>query len=196
MIIIKGLYDSNNKRLIIDYSCSLLRDHFGIFRNEVEKSKKIGRIPSDLELQQIEDTRCLIIIPFILPGAENLENGDRITGVPKDLIDKITELLDNFRDSAMEKEFTTTEFIPLIGYPIKDLQTDVIEAIKNKRNFCIIDKYSDYKKFSKHEITKLRQHKVMYKTNDYSEVALCIYEGDLKSLRERFIPKLEEVDWE
>ena len=196
MMILKGLYDSANKRLMIDYSCSLLRDYYEILEVVVKKHKKAGNLPKDLEVQKLEESRCILSVSIDIPGSENLSNGDRVTGIPSEFMEKIVSIIEDFRNSAIEKELKTTEFIPLNGYPLKDLQTDIVEAIKNKRNFCLIDKYSDYKKFSKREITKLRQYKVIYPSNDYSEVALSIYEGDLKSLREQYIPKLEEIDWE
>lgn len=196
MIILKGIYDSVNKRLMIDFSCSLLREHYEILDSTVKKHKKFGYISKDLEIQKLEDSRCLITIPINIPGTDGLENGERVTGIPKDLLNGLTAVLDDFKNSALDKEFKTTEFIPLYGYSVETLKSDIVEAIKAKRNFCLIDKYSEYKRFSKKEITKLQQYKVMYPTNDYSEIALSIYEGDLKSLREKYMPKLVEVDWE
>lgn len=196
MMILKGIYDSMNKRLMIDFSCSLLREHYDVLDTIIKKHKKAGYISKSVELQKLEDSRCIIIIPMEIPGSEKFADGERMTGIPKDLLNNITFVIEDFKNSALEKELKTTEFIPLTGYPVEKLKADIMEAIKNKRNFCLIEKYSDYKKFFNHEVTKLRQYKVLYPSNDYSEVALSIYEGDLKSLREQYIPKLEEVDWE
>lgn len=197
MMILKGIYDSVNKRLIIDFSCSLLREHFDVLDTIIKKHRKSGYIPKDVELKKLENSRCIIIIPMEIPGSEKFKDGERMTTeIPKDLLNNITFIIDDFKNSALEEELKTTEFIPLNGYPVEKLKADMMEAIKNKRNFCLIEKYSDYKKFSNHEITKLRQYKVLYPSNDYSEVALSIYEGNLKNLREQYIPKLEEVDWE
>lgn len=196
MKILKGLYDSVNKRLMIDFSCSLLKEHHEVLDSTVVKYKKAGLLPKETEVQKLEESRCLIAIPVDIPGADSLGNGERIPNIPKDILEKINSVIEDFRRLALEKELGSTEFIPLTGYPLKDLQTDIVEAIKNKRNFCLIDKYSEYKKFSKRETTKLQQYKVMYSSNDYSEIALSIYEGDLKSLREQYTSKLEEVDWD
>lgn len=196
MIVLKGLYDSNNKRLMVDFSCSLLQDYFDVFETVTSKYKSLKFLPNGTEIKRVEDSRCLIILPIDIPGTENLNNGDRVTGIPKDVLEKISDMISEFRSSAVQKELETTEFIPLTGYPLDDLKSDIVEAIKNKRNLCIIDDYSNYKKFSRQEITKIQQYRIKYSSNDYSEVALYIYEGNLKELRNIYSKKLEEVDWE
>lgn len=195
-MILKGIYDSTNKRLMIDFSCSLLREYYEVLDMSVKKHKKDGLIPKDLEIQKLDESRCIISLPIDLPGTETLEDGDRITGIPKEILAKITSVIEDFKDTALKKELGSTEFIPLSGYPIEDLKADIVEAIKNKRNFCLIEKYSDYLKLSRHETTKLQQYKVQYLSNDYSEIAINIYEGDLESIKRNYIPKFEVIDWE
>lgn len=197
MTILKGIYDSSNKRLMIDFSCSLLRDYYEIFENVTNKYKMSGSLPKGVEINKLEESRCVMVIPIVLPGVDKLGDGERIASgiIPKDLIEKISSVIEDFKASALEKELLTTEFIPLSGYPVKKLKEDIVEAIKNKRNFCIIDNYSNYEKFYNHETTKMNIYKAKYSSNDYSEIALSIYEGKLKDLKVEYLPKLEEIDW-
>lgn len=192
MIYLKGIYDSNSKQMMIEFKNSLLENHFDVLRECVDKSKSLGNLPSDLEVKNLYDGRCLITFHIDIPDTKN---GDRIGRLPKNMTEKISAVIENFREKAIKKEFMTTEFIPLNGYPLENLQEDIKDAIKNKRNFCVIDKYSDYLKFSKGEITKLNQKKVEFLSNEYSDTAIYIYEGNLKKLKEIYKNQLKTVDW-
>ena len=197
MITIKVIYDSESKRLMFDFTCSLLSDHYSLFEKEFSKSKKEGFIPGDFSISRVEKDRCMLVLPIVIPGIERAPDNQSASAlVPKELINKITSLLNDFRAEAIKDEIRTTEFIPLSGYSVKNLQKDIVTAIKAKRNFCLIESYSDYQKFENREISRLRQYKVKHSTNDYSEIALSIYEGNLKRIKDQYTPKLEEVDWE
>lgn len=192
MIYLKGIYDSNSKQMMIEFKNNLLENHFEVLEECVAENKSLGRLPSDLEVKNLYDGRCLITFHIDIPDTKE---GKRIGKLPKNMTEKISAVIEKFRERAMKKEFMTTEFIPLTGYPLEELQKDIKEAIKNKRNFCVIDKYSEYLKFSKGETTKLKQKKVEFLSNEYSDAAIYIYEGNLKKLKEIYKNQLETVDW-
>lgn len=119
---------------------------------------------------------------------------------------KIYETIGKFVNTALNKELKKIEFLPLNGYPIEDLKKDVENAIKNKRNFCIIENYSDYLEMrnggsegtgKNKEDTKFyfNQLHMEYGTSEYSDVALSIMSGKLKELQENLIPKMKKINW-
>lgn len=195
MIYLKGIYDSGSKKMIIEFKNGLLENYFDVLENCVKESKSRGILPDDLEVQNLEDSRCLITFHIDLPEAQGMKDGQRIGTLPKDMTNKISGVIEDFRKKAIKEEFTTTEFIPLAGYPLEELQKDIHEAIKNKRNFCVVDNYAEYLKFADGKTTSLNQSKVRYLSNEYSDTAIYIYEGNLKKLRELYKDKLSVVDW-
>lgn len=195
MIYLKGIYDSGSKKMIIEFKNGLLENYFDVLENCVKENKSKGILPEDLELQNLEDSRCLIMFHIDLPEAQGMKDGQRIGTLPKGMTDKISNVIEEFRKKAIKKEFSVTEFIPLNGYPLEDLQKDIQEAIKNKRNFCVVDKYSEYLKFADGKTTSLNQSKVKFLSNEYSDTAIYIYEGNLKKLKEYYKDKLSVVDW-
>lgn len=192
MIYLKGIYDANSKQMVIEFNNNLIENHFEILKECVEENKSMGSLPSDLEVKKVSDYRCIISFHIDIPDTKD---GERIGRLPKNMTEKISSVIEKFREKAIKKEFMTTEFIPLNGYPLEELQKDIKEAIKNKRNFCVIDKYSDYLKFYKGEITKLKQKKLYFLSNEYSDAAIYIYEGNMKKLKEIYKNQLEFVDW-
>lgn len=196
MIYLKGIYDSNSKKMMIEFKNSLLENYFDLLENCVQEHIKKGILPKDMEVQNLNDGRCLIMFHIDIPETKGMKDGQRIGALPKNMTERISRVIEEFRTKAMKQEFSSTEFIPLSGYPIESLQKDIKEAIKNKRNFCIIDKYSEYLRFSNGETTKLNQTKVNYHSNEYSDAAIYIYEGNLKKLKDIYKDKLTLVDWE
>lgn len=195
MIYLKGIYDSGSKKMIIEFKNGLIETYFDLLESCVKENKSKGMLPDDLEVQSLGEGRCMITFHIDLPEAEGMKNGQRIGTLPKNMTDKISNVLEEFRKKAIKTEFSTTEFIPLSGYPIENLQEDIKEAIKNKRNFCIVDKYSEYIRFASGNTTSLNQSKVMYLSNEYSDIAIYIYEGNIKKLKELYKDKLSVVDW-
>lgn len=195
MIYLKGIYDSGSKKMIIEFKNGLLENYFDVLENCVKESKSKGMLPEDLVVQDLKDNRALIIFHIDIPEAKGMKEGERIGTLPRSMTEKISKVIEEFRKKATKKEFTTTEFIPLSGYPLKKLQEDIKAAITNKRNFCIVDDYLEYLKFANGQITCLNQCKLNYLTNEYSNVAIYIYEGNLRKLREIYKNKLVNVDW-
>ena len=92
------------------------------------ENKSLGKLPSDLEVKNLYDGRCLITFHIDIPDTKE---GKKIGKLPKNMTEKISAVIEKFRERAMKKEFMTTEFIPLTGYPLEELQKDIKEAIKN-----------------------------------------------------------------
>lgn len=191
-IILKGTYDPETKKLSFEFKTYFLESHYEILQKCINERVNTGQLPEETECKKLTKDSVLISFP-----AEDLHsNSNSRNGVlPKKYSEPIGDLLEEFRKKSVKKELSTTEFIPLSGYPIEDLQVDIKNAIKAKRNFCIIDNYSEYLRFNRGESQKLRQKKLNYLSNEYADAAISIYEGDLKNLKAAYEDKLETVEW-
>ena len=117
MIYLKGIYDSNSKQMMIEFKNNLLENHFEVLEECVAENKSLGRLPSDLEVKNLYDGRCLITFHIDIPDTKE---GKKIGKLPKNMTEKISAVIEKFRERAMKKEFMTTEFIPLTGYPLEN----------------------------------------------------------------------------
>ena len=110
-------------------------------------------------------------------------------------ISRMNDLLNDFINSAVRDKFKTTEFIPLINYPHKNLKEDIITAIKAKRNICIVDDFENYKKSTEDKSLEFNQYFIKYSTSEYADVAILISLGKFKELIDTFSPKLKQIAW-
>ena len=78
MIYLKGIYDSGSKKMIIEFKNGLLENYFDVLENCVKESKSRGILPDDLEVQNLEDSRCLITFHIDIPEAQGMKDGQRI----------------------------------------------------------------------------------------------------------------------
>lgn len=196
MITLRGFYDPDSKKLTIEFSSSFIKDHYNILKESFKESEKY--FPKAPELKRTGETDCVIIISIEIQ--DSVESSSKFMGfskmnLPESLTNNINIVINRFLDKSIKLELSNTEFIPLYGYPLNKLQEDIKEAIKNHRNFCLIDKYSDYLEFSRHNTMKLNQKKIEYSSDEYSNIAIDIYQGNIKALREKYMKELEEVNW-
>ena len=187
---LKGLSDSDSKKMIVEYKTDLLENNFNILEDCVKKRILKNELPEEFEIKLVEDNKCILSFYIDIP------NSSTFGSLPPKVANQISDCLFEFRNKSIKKMFKEIEFIPLSGYPLSNLQKDIIEAIKNKRDFCILDKYENYVKFSKNELFKLNQYQAKFGSSDYSDVAIYIHTGNMKRLVEQFRDKLEIFDWE
>lgn len=190
--ILRAVYDSTNKKLMVEYKSYLLEDYLDLLVSCMSLRSDRGLLPKGIEVKRVEDNKCLIMIPVVLSTPPNQAVGV----LPPNLTSPISEALSDFREKALKTEFMTTEFIPLEGYPLKDLKKDMKAAINNKRNFCLIDNYANYLNFSKNNQTTIKAKKIKYLSNDYSNICIYIYGGKMAELKKEFGPQLKDKSWE
>ena len=93
-------------------------------------------------------------------------------------------------------ELKTSEFIPLSGISVETLKSDVVDAVKDKRDLVIVDTYNNCMKFILEKVTTIiNQYRIPYMSEEYSDTVLYVYEGNIKKLRELYKDKLMTVDW-
>ena len=122
--------------------------------------------------------------------------------LPPEIISPLFVTIDKFKVAAYRKKSRTTEFIPLSGYPIEDLKKDVVEAVKGKRDYCLIDTYENYlKNFSNKKIDDedcefiINHYYVKFGTEQYNNICLDILNGNLDRVVKEFKPKLKRESW-
>ena len=191
---LRGIYDSSSHRLMVEFNNVLLENHWDLFSELIAEASKKSYLPKNTEFKKVSSEKALIVIPYKLEGAENLEDGDRIENLPSQVTEHLSNVLESFSKKAVDLEMKNLEFMPLSGYSLDQMKEDLIQAIKDKRDLVLIDTYSNYKKLVQKETTETNQCVLKYLDNDYADVAYLIYSGNLSELK-KYKSKLEVKRW-
>ena len=196
MLYLKGLYNPTLKLMLVEYKSSHLKKHFQLMEESVKYKKSLGLIPNDLEIKSLDDTKCVISFHIDIPDSERVNTGDKMSKLSKSMTDKLCLIIDDFIERAINAELKTSEFIPLSGISVETLKSDVVDAVKDKRDLVIVDTYNNCMKFILEKVTTIiNQYRIPYMSEEYSDVVLYVYEGNMKKLRELYKDKLMTVDW-
>lgn len=193
---IRGLYDSSTRRLMVEFSNSNLKKHWDLFSDLINEASKKDYLPRETEYKLVSDDKALIIFPCELKTDDDVEDGARIknSDLPEVVTDHLSNLLETFAKRAMELEMDELEFIPLQGYPVEKMKEDIEQAIRDKRDLCLIDTYRNYELLGNKEITETRQKRIPYLNNEYADIAYYIWTGNLGELK-KYKAKLEKKTW-
>lgn len=200
---------------VFQFETNLLEDYFDLFKELMDrqfssldiKVDSIDRNSSNSVSIKI-DARKLNDSPFsklkdTIEAAER--DGDldgsvdyRLSAGPK--MNSIFLKISIFIETALNSRQRSTEIIPLEGYSFDNLRKEIIEAIKDKRNFYIVKDYSEFLAAgdnSKDLFNRFvyNQYKIKYGTREYADVALMIHEGREKELIENYKDKLVKENW-
>lgn len=196
MLYLKGLYNPTLKLMMVEYKCSHLKKHFQLMEESIKYKKSMGLIPDDMEVKSLNDTKCVISFHIDIPENERVNTGDRLGKFSQSMTDKLSSIIDDFIERAINAELKTSEFIPLSGISVETLKSDVIDAVKDKRDLVIVDTYNNCMKFILEKVTTIiNQYRIPYMSEEYSDTVLYVYEGNIKKLRELYKDKLMTVDW-
>lgn len=196
MKIVKG-FDPERQMIIITITSNLFIKYFASFCGLVNSAKDI---PENTVVETAADKDTVNVL-FPLPkDSETRMMGDSRLAIALDRskIDKLYDIIYKFVNTAVRKELSKIEFLPLNEYPIEDLKKDVEEAVKNKRNFCLIRNYSDYLKgCSSNGESKLDfdQYLINYLDEEYCDVAVEITRGNISGLKKKYEPLLKKIEW-
>ncbi len=195
--------DFNRKRSVLILTSNLFRDYFGNFTGMIKSSSE--ELPPGLEIQRGNNDSTVILsypMPALdLGGNESPEGGFMKVGIPMDVYAKstssLTKFIEVFVESATKYMLSRREFLPLYEYPIDDLKKDVVNALENKRDLIVIDKYSTYLENQKKGELKFNQCVVKYDTDKslYSDTVLLITQGKISEWRKLFEKKLVFTEW-
>ena len=115
----------------------------------------------------------------------------------KDVITKLNKILNTFVNSGLKKELKTTEFIPLEGYSISNMQDEILNAVKGKRKLCIIKDYQEFlDSGTKKGNYMFHQYMIEYGTDEYYNAVILISGGDFDTLTKMYKPKLKLESWD
>lgn len=208
---VTNVYNGDTDEMCVVIKSELLRQYYKQFLGLFSiGKKKCSEAFKGLSLKKEKENTVKIVIssentelppsfpsPFasLFPDAEPRKAVIRIN---KKTADAIDDLISKFAELASKEKTKTTEFLPLEGYDIEKMKEDIINAIRNKRNFLIIDSYDSYlsnqNKMDEMEIV-YNQYAIEFGTDEYADVALMIYEGNLETLRATYKDKLVTTSW-
>lgn len=190
-------YDFNKKRMIVIYKNNLLVENKEQLQGYIEKSNlpKNSVISNDLGGRL---NVCNIEIPYVPEGNNIINKGNGIMSlpVPTELLNELSNVVNEFSTDCIKNIMNTTEILPLKGYGIEDMARDVRTAIENKRNFCIIRNYQDHLD-GKNIITgELEIAMYKYMSDEYCNIAIEIVgKKSLSGLRKLTEKDLHSPEW-
>ena len=195
-------FDPAEGKVIITVQTPLLERHLGLFQAFFEKSSRSG-MPKGVKVETSEDKLDTAYILFPVDKSDlqtKREFKDQgVVGIKMEYMKSISDELNHFVKFALQKQLKTLEFIPLNGYPVENLIKEVQDAVKGKRGFCIIKTYDEYLKSQDNTAPKdaytFHQYIVEYGTDEYVDVAINLYNGELEELRKLYEPKLSYQNW-
>jgi hypothetical protein len=127
--------------------------------------------------------------------ADNIKGGVIDASNTEGPLKHIDSVINQFVNMAMDYKLRRTEFLPLKNYPVKDLIKDVKEALKNKRNLCIIDDYNNYKTATKMRTYEFNQKWVEYGTQEYFDVVTMLCNDLFDEFKEIYENELTKTVW-
>jgi hypothetical protein len=187
-------YNPISGNLEITIEMNLLKKYFPNFEGLISMDEELSQ--KGCTATQTSSTTALVSLPvdksMTTPPDEN--GMGRINADESGVV-SLFKVLNSFVNSAIKKELRITEFIPLHGYPVEDLQTDIEAAVKAKRNLCIIGEYEEYLERQRSGNFSYHQYMIDYGTEEYVDAAILIKDGKLDELRKLYEPKLVYTEW-
>lgn len=187
-------YNPNSGNLEIKVELNLLSKYFANFEGLISMNKELAN--KGFSVKRENSTTAIVSIPIpdsqITPPNDNGVGTVRAEGTG---IAEFFETLNSFVNSAIKKELKITEFVPLNGYPVENLQEDIKAAVKAKRNLCIIGEYDEYLEKQKTGDFAYHQYMIDYGTEEYADAAVLISEGNMDELQKLYKPKLTYTEW-
>ena len=186
-------FNPDNNKVVFILETNLLNRYFPNLKGLVENDKDV---PSDIEVVQRNSNTALIQFS---PGPESSvqknDGGAFRIAIDSRKVECINKILNKFTRCALKKELSTTEFVPLKGYPEESLKEEILGALKGKRKLCILRDYEEYLNMQEKELYVFHQHILEYGTNEYADAVLFIRYGNMKKLRDLYSDKLVLTDW-
>ena len=187
-------FNPDNNKIVFILETNLITRYFSNLKGLVEGDKDV---PSDIQVEQKNSNTAFISFS---PGPESSiqKSSDGFSGrvaIDSKKIESINRVLNKFTRCALKKELSTTEFIPLKGYPEENLKEEIVAALKGKRKLCILQDYDEYLNMQEKDLYEFHQYILEYGTNEYVDAVLFIRNGNFKKLRELYGDKLVLTNW-
>lgn len=194
--IITGL-DLPSSSFIITVQSPLVTKHYaslsGMLINDKDAPKGVSIEKKDIDI-------ALISFPVggqIIPGPD--ENTARVSPDASVSVQNVISIVRRFAVASIRASLRKTEFLPIMdfkgGYSFEELQQDVENAVKAKRQFIVIDTYESYLKNTKEMTYEFNQYVIPYGTSEYVDFALLAKAGKLAEIRKTYKNKLKKTNW-
>lgn len=188
MVKINVFYDMDSSKLVIEYKNNLLVNHSELFTKLVSE---IISPSKNIETIKNNDNNYSIKIPYTIPEeAKSMGKGV----IDKNLAKKIETLINSFTNKALLSETKRYEFLPLNEYNVEDFKSDIENAIKERRDFCIINDFNSYKEFPKRNF-RLLQATYEYMSDKYCDIAILGKQGKIEEIKKEVSEDMKEIDW-
>lgn len=200
MVEIKEGFNPEENKISISVKTALIKKYYSNFSGLIKNGKGV---PKGTTVERIDSDTASIIFP--LPENSTFKKIDDMrgaVGIDAEKMGYFYSTISKFVSSALRREFKITEFLPIGNdYRLEDLQQDVKNAIKDKRNFAVLHTFAEYqesqrpiKEGEKREI-EFNQVFVEYGTDLYSDIAILIQQGNMKELRKLIEPMFKLTKW-
>lgn len=177
-------FNKDNLKLSIEVQSNLLKKYYP---NLVGLLSQEQSVPEGYSISQVAQDVAKILIPVTSIDREKEAFGFNAGPV--------LEVIDKFTNAAIRYELEHTEFIPLSGYPLSDLQKDIKVSVSNERNLCVLKEYSEYLRMEAEKKFQFTQVILDYGTQDWADAVLDVIYGRLDDLTKRLSPQLKLTDW-
>ena len=202
--IVSGI-DGNSGNFCVTISSPLVEKYY---TNLCGMMKNDKMSPSGLTIDKVASDSVLIQFPpkgGVNPIIGELEGGKaKVDASAAEPLNNVLDIARKFVMSAIKHCTKSIEFIPLFdftgdirNYSFEEMKTDIIEAVKNKRNLCIIDKFQAYLDNQKDQKYEFNQYLIDFNSNpsEYSDFVLMVQNNNLSELRKIYKTKLKRTSW-
>lgn len=192
--------ETGKNKLVITVKSPLFPRYFEDFKHIVEENEReVADLPPDIKVRNSGQGEALITFTIDHDPVDSSVPGRSLVKLNGKHMESINVALNLWVNVAMRQELSKVEFIPLHGYSAEDLKKDVQTAVANKRDFCIIRTYAEYLNSQKARTAKdaftFVQYLVKYGSEEYSDVAIALYNKELKELRKTYEDRLVQTEW-
>lgn len=169
-------FDPESSNVTFTVTSNLLRDYSSVFEESIKSYIKGCTISYS--------STNTAIVSFV---SVEMRGGD----------DKFVPAINSFIKESVSKKILSTEFIPLDGYPVSDIEKDIVEALKNKRDLCIIKDYDEFlsNRNRDNAYIKYTQRVLKYRTVEYSRAIVMIRSGEFEEFKKMYKDRLVLNEW-
>lgn len=95
----------------------------------------------------------------------------------------------------LSKHLSNLEFLPMKGYSLENLRSELDAAIENKRDLAVHEFYNDWKEMNALNKSEFPGIKLEYGTDEWADVILDFKTLGSKELVKKYKPMLTEITW-
>lgn len=194
---ISSNFDPERNVITFNVTSTLLKKYYYNLSGMLKADEGVSSI-KNIEMSKTGLDTASITLP--IDGTSGIQTsqprpGIMAVAVEKDLLTKVTDVLNRFVNLAINKELITKEFCPLFGYNFANLREDLKLAIKSKRDLIFIDTYENYLNECKNNTYHFNQYVIEYGTSEWADAIILIEKDRIDELEKWIKPLLKETYW-